>query len=171
VAKEKMKRLGIILGVLFITCAILSGCSKESEKTVAESIDMKVETQKMADYIVEKTEFADFMSLVDFEIFLSLYNLDESIVKDASMYASTGATAEEVAVIIPYDEAELELIQVACEERIEAQKDGFKNYIPEELVKLENPVMKRVGDAFIFVVCNDKDKAEELINNYSNTEI
>lgn len=163
-----MKRLGVIVVILVVACAIFSGCN---EQPVAENVDVKVDSQMMADYLVEKIEFEDFMSTVDFEIFLSLYNLDESIVKDATMYASTGATAEEVAVITAYDEDGLELIQAACEGRIEAQKQGFENYVPEELVKLENPVMKRVGDSIVLVVCNVRDKAEELIDNNSNIEI
>lgn len=166
-----MKKIGLIVVILVMAGAIFSGCGQKAEPSASENANIKVDSQKMADYIIEKTEFADFMSPVDFKIFLSLYNLDESIVKDASMYASTGATAEEVVVITSYDQKGLDNIQKACEERVEAQKQAFENYVPEELTKLETPVMKRVGDAFVLVICNDNSKEEDLIDNYYNTEI
>ncbi|MBN7774540.1 DUF4358 domain-containing protein [Clostridium aminobutyricum] len=166
-----MKKIGVILMIIMMTGALFTGCGEKAEPSVSGNVNSKIDAKKMADYLVENTTFTDDMSPVDMEIFLSLYNLDESVVKDASLYASTGATAEEVAVITATDKTGMELIRKSCQQRVEAQKQAFENYVPEELTKLETPVMKQVGDAFVLVVCNDSDKAEELIDNYTNTEV
>lgn len=156
--------------ILMMTGLMMSGCGAKTEPTASGNA-IKVEPQKMADYIVQNTTFKDDMSAVDKDIFLSLYNLDDTTVKDAVLYASTGATAEEVAVITGVDQKSLDIIEKACEQRVEAQKQAFENYVPAELTKLKTPVIKRVGNAVIFIVCDDSSKAEKLVDNYSNTEV
>jgi len=165
-----MKKIGLILVVLVLTGVMMSGCGAKAQPTALNNVT-KIESNKMAEYIVENTTFKDDMSPVDKDIFLSLYNLDGTTVKDVALYASTGATAEEVAVITGVDQKSLETIQTACEQRVEAQKQAFENYVPEELTKLKTPVIKQIGDSIVFVVCDDSSKAEELIDNYTNTEV
>ncbi len=110
------------------------------------------------------------MSIVDEEIFFSLYDLDEIDVKEVTLYASTGATAEEVAVIKTKD-GKAEAVEKACRKRIEAQKQGFEDYVPKELEKLEKPVIMKAGNSVIMVVCDDREAAEKLLANYENTEV
>ena len=166
-----MKRTGLIAMIIAMVCVLLVGCAGKSEQASVSKKDIQVEPQKLADYIVKNTEFKDYMNTVDQEVFLSLYNLDSSVVEKAVLYASTGATAEEVAVIKPKDSKGMETIQKACEQRIEAQKQAFENYVPGELTKLNTPIMEQVGDTFVLVVCDDSEKAQKIIEQYSGQEV
>jgi hypothetical protein len=38
--------------------------------------------------------------------------------------------------------------------------------MPEEVKKIENVIRKQTGDYVIIVVCNDTDKANEIIEKY-----
>lgn len=162
-----MKNIKIFVLMLAIVCFAFSGCSNNNSNESLENKDIieQAAPEDLSSYIVENTEFEDYMSKIDTEIFYSLFNLDEKIVSDAQLYSSTGATAEEVAVIKVTD-GNLENVLKACEDRIEAQKQGFENYVPEELEKLSNPLILNFGNTVIFVVCNDNDAVEKLIADY-----
>lgn len=168
-----MRNLKICLIILIIGSVVFTGCKNNAESTETlgnQQLLEQAEVKTLGSYIVENTEFKDYISEVDNEIFFSLFNLDEQTVDDAVFYSSTGATAEEVAVIKAAD-GKAEDVVKACEGRIQAQKEGFENYVPEELEKLSRPVILTYGNTVIYVVCEDSNAAEKLINNYDNKEI
>lgn len=168
-----MRNLKVCLIMLIIGCIVFTGCKNNDASTETlgnQQVLEQVDAKTLSSYIVENTEFKDYISEVDKEIFFSLFNLDEQTVDDAVFYSSTGATAEEVAVIKAVD-GKAEDVAKACEGRIQAQKEGFENYVPEELEKLSKPVIMTYGNTVIYVVCDDSDAAEELIKNYDNKEI
>lgn len=168
-----MRNLKVCLIMLIIGCIVFTGCKNNDASTETlgnQQVLEQVDAKTLSSYIVENTEFKDYISEVDKEIFFSLFNLDEQTVDDAVFYSSTGATAEEVAVIKAVDGKSQDVVK-ACEGRIQAQKEGFENYVPEELEKLSKPVILTYGNTVIYVVCDDSDAAEKLIKNYDNKEI
>ncbi|MHC1722653.1 MAG: DUF4358 domain-containing protein [Aminipila sp.] len=167
-----MRNLKIFSIMLIIACFVFTGCNngKSTETSGNQQALEQADVKTLGSYIVQNTEFKDYISEVDKEIFFSLFNLDEQIVDDAVLYSSTGATAEEVAVIKAADGKAEEVVK-ACEGRIQAQKEGFENYVPGELEKLSKPVILTFGNTVIYVVCDDSDAAEKLITNYENKEI
>lgn len=167
-----MRNLKVCLIMLIIACFVFTGCNNnESTQTLGnEQVLEQADVETLGSYLADNIEFKDYMSKVDNDIFFSLFNLDEQMVDDAVLYSSTGATAEEVAVIKAAD-GKAEDVVKACEGRIQAQKEGFENYVPEELEKLSKPVILTFGNTVIYVVCDDSDAAEKLITNYDNKEI
>jgi len=167
-----MRNLKICVMALIIICFALTGCdeNKSTETVGNQQILSQADVKVLGEYIVDNTEFEDYISQVDNEIFFSLFNLDEDVIEDAFFYSSTGATAEEVAVIKAKD-GNGEAVMKACEGRIQAQKDGFENYVPDELDKLSKPVIFNADNVTIYVVCDDSEAAEKLIANYDNKEI
>ncbi|QIB70247.1 DUF4358 domain-containing protein [Aminipila butyrica] len=157
-----MMALGLMTG--------LAGCGGAKETTGNVSALEQAEPSALAAYIVENTVFKDSISQVDGEIFYSLYNLSEEIAPEAVLYSSTGATAEEVAVIQAAD-GKVEDVLQACEDRIQAQKEGFENYVPGELDKLSDPILESYGNTVILVVCDDKEAAKKLLDGYGAQEL
>ncbi|QHI72819.1 DUF4358 domain-containing protein [Aminipila terrae] len=167
-----MRNLKLCVIMVLVICAVFTGCNKGGSKETAgnEQILEQAKVSDLGEYIVKNTQFKDYMSKVDNDIFFSLYNLNKDLVDDAVLYSSTGATAEEVAVIKAVD-GKTEDVVKACKDRIQAQKEGFENYVPEELDKLSKPVIKTFGNTVVLVVCNDSDAADKLLANYDSKEI
>lgn len=167
-----MKRKILFTVVMTVIAAVvLAGCggenaAKENEDgaNLADRL-AAAGTEEIAVYLQEGLEFEDVMQSLDSDIAMSLYNLTDEQVSDCHMIGSTGATAEEIAVF-KIKEGQEEAVENACGERIEAQKAVFENYVPKEMEKLSKPVMVAEGDTMIVVVCNDAEKAAELIDDF-----
>ncbi len=168
-----MKKIKIftLVAVIITMGFVMAGCGKDTKPVSDDNVALEqASSTDLSKYLIENIEFKDSMSIVDEEIFFSLYDLDEIDVKEVTLYASTGATAEEVAVIKTKD-GKAEAVEKACRKRIEAQKQGFEDYVPKELEKLEKPVIMKAGNSVIMVVCDDREAAEKLLANYENTEV
>lgn len=153
--KKKIKKTVVFL--LSITIMItLVGCSAKNDVTDIDITDLSNE-------LLENAEFEDELSAVDDTIIQKLYNIDDYV--NASVYLSSGATAEEIAVF-EFDSEDnakdaLEKIQT----RIEEQKVDFELYIPKEIPKLDNAVVRQAGPYVIACVSNGS-KAETIITQY-----
>lgn len=167
-----MKNINKILVIVMIVAFIFTGCNNNevTETLEHENVLEQVDVEELGSYMMDNIEFKDYMSKVDNDIFSSLFNITEGMVENAVLYSSTGATAEEVAIIRATD-GNAETVVEACKNRVETQIQGFENYVPEELEKLSEPVIMTFGNTVIFVVCDDRDAVEKLIDNYENVEI
>lgn len=174
----KNKKITLVMTSILLISMLLAGCGKDStENTLRKQEALEnADIEELAEYLEKNIEFDDFMSKVDKDILLSLYNLDENSVEDAVMYSSTGATAEELAVIQAKSGKSQEVAEL-CRGRIESQKEAFQNYVPEEMEKLSNPIIEKYGDRVVVIVCNDTKEAYDAIdafktiNNNENVEI
>ncbi len=86
-----------------------------------------------------------------------LYNKAVCIV-DAS-----GGFANEIDCFEAKDESAAKEIETALKQRIEKQKDGFRDYVPAEMPKLENAVLVVDGQYVIMCISSNSDKAKEII--------
>ncbi len=151
-----MKKVTAIMLSLSLTLVMLTGCSGAKTLTVS--------TGELADKLAAEVGFTDQMSKVEDRTFFALYNVEKSMVLQAAVYMSTGATAEEIAVVKAVDTNSVAAIEQAMKERVESQKTGFENYVPTELDKLSKPVIKIVGDTVILCISDHNDKAEQVID-------
>lgn len=58
-----------------------------------------------------------------------------------------------------------EKVKLAVEERLDGQKDVFKDYVPEEYDKLCDTQVKTKGDYVYWLCTNDNEKAEEVLKS------
>ena len=77
--------------------------------------------------------------------------------------SSSGGTAEEIAAFEANDEETAKAVEALLNARIETQKASFKNYVPEELKRLENAFVIRKGNCIYLSVSADPDKAKSII--------
>lgn len=150
------------VALILCICTLFAACADEGKN----GADKPVDVHKLAGDLIGQVPFVDEMTEDTSSVFYALYQLDESAVKDQAFYFSTGATAEEVAVIEAADPGDVDTIKQAVLSRIEAQKEGFANYIPEELTKLKDPVVEVLGNCVILCVSDDNAKAREVISSY-----
>ena len=166
-----MRNVKFFVMIMILVAFTFAGCGGDTSGNQQGEGDtsglQSVVAAELAQYLHENIEFEDFVDELDVEIAASLYNLTENeiVFEESSVYCSTGATAEEIAVFTVCD-GSLEAVKEACENRVEGQKMSFENYVPKELEKLSEPVIISEGNKVIMVVCNDANVAEDLINNY-----
>lgn len=163
--------------LLFASLALLSGCGTDSNTADSgntggdsgngSSEDLQtavaVDPAALADDLQNGVPFQDQMTAVESDVFYLLYDLTSEDADEAVLITSTGATAEEIAVIHAAAEDKVETVKEAVKARVQAQREGFEDYVPEELAKLEKPVISIVGSYVILCVSDDNEKARDII--------
>lgn len=135
----------------------------EEEKT-EESETPDVQT--VADALLDQGDFNDKLAAVDKTMALTrLYALEENIVDGCAFYTNTNATAEEIAVIKVKDSKDADIVKAAYNKRIEDQKAACKDYLPDEMPKLDAAVIYTNGNYIILCVSNDSGKIEDSLKN------
>ena len=159
---KKLTKIAIIIilviGILMITVKF--------EGT--ENKNINIDIAELSNKLKDESIFEDNLDLIEKEIIIKNYDFNEELIKDAISYIGTGATAEEILVIELYDKSNLNEITSKIEKNIEERKVNYQNYVPKEVDKLENCILKTQGNYIILCVSNDANKAEEIINNYLN---
>lgn len=152
--KTIKKILLFLLSLTIITT--LFGCSAQKDTT---DIDIGYLSNKL----IEKAEFEDELNAVDDTTIKKLYNIDDYV--KASVYLSSGATAEEIAVF-EFDSKDTAADGLKkAQARIEEQKTDFESYIPKEIPKLDSAVVKQSGK-YVIVCVSNSNTAEKIITQY-----
>ena len=153
-----MKQRMTILSVLLCALLLTAGCG--GSKTISLS------ASSMADTLREKVAFTDQMEKADADTVYALYHLSADQVAEQSVYVSTGATAEEIAVFAAKDEAAVKQIEQAVQKRLQTQKDGFADYLPAEMDKLNQAVIVTEGRYVIFCVASDAGQVRSVVHSF-----
>lgn len=151
---EKMKKAFALVFILVLSAA-LAACGKSP----SDSID----AQALAQELIEKVEFVDELSPVKSEMVPKLYGIDNA--QEAYVYMGSGATAEEVAVFKFASEQDAMDALAKIEQYIAARKDSFANYIPGEVARLDNAVIKQSGE-YLALCVSEGNTASDIISRY-----
>ena len=180
-----MKKTKILCAVLALTLAAsmsLTACgdnsSDDSGETPAETTAANVgeggeqpgETDEArlaanyyADDLFNGIEYVDQLAEIAPEMVEKLYGISPDKYTTGKVYVGGVATTEEIACFDAVDETAAGEIKTALENRIEAQKKAVEDYNPDELVKLNDPVLITHGNSVYMCLSNDNDKAKEII--------
>ena len=140
-----------LAAALLLGVSGLAGCSK-NEGTL--------DVQKAADALKAGVTFKDELAPPADAAFATLYDVkDEDVV-----YVSSGATAEEIAVFEAKDADAAARVKTAVDQRIADLKEGFENYVPGEMTKLNNPVVEVKGKYVLLCICDKPDEARTVID-------
>ncbi len=149
-----MKYVILLLIVAFVVLLFLytSGSSRsfdEVEEAVSSSLDKSNLTQQ--DGAAFKREFG----------------LSEADYAGVMYYASEfSISAEEVLLVKVNDESQVQEVREAIEKRVEARKNDFDGYAPEEVKLLEDAKQSVRGRFIFFAVA---PKAEEYLEVFSSS--
>ncbi len=144
----------LIAAITLILIISVTGCQKEDREVDASTITKR---------IMEEVSFKDSLSQISEDMVYRIYSISPDDVEYQEAYVGSGATAEEVAVIKAKDKNGADKIKKAFEQRVEEQKNSFRNYVPEELEKLEHAIVEQKGTTVILCVTDDLKKAEAII--------
>ena len=134
----------------------LSACRKDKAEA------SKPLNEITADVMECGVEFPEMVEVSE-ENFQIKYGLTQYEYEEFSLWwAGSGADADEVCIIKAKDK---EKVKLAVEERLDGQKDVFKDYVPEEYDKLCDTQVKTKGDYVYWLCTNDNEKAEEVLKS------
>ena len=136
-----------------MSAVIFSGCNGGAA--------LDIDARKAAEAIAEGIGVTnDQLFLAPAEVIDEWYTFDDKVTGFAVYVSATGATANEVAVVKSQD---VKTAEEALIRRVENLKARFKDYVPAEMLKLDNPVIITKGDVAVMVIADDAAKAEKLI--------
>lgn len=150
--KHKKRGLTAMLGLLLALGLVACG---ENVKPF--------DAEKTTQALVGAGAFSEELERLDTDILLRFYELDESKVAAAAGYASTGLTAEEVAVFEMTDEAAAKEAEGLLKAHLDYQIESNEDYRPQEMPKLEKAVVERRGKTLVFLVAADYSAAEQAL--------
>lgn len=149
-----MKYIVLLLTIVFVAALMIyaSGSSRpfeEVEKAVSSSLDKSN------------------LTLQDGSAFKRAFGLSEADYAGVMYYASEfNISVEEVLVVLVKDESQIREVTEAIEKQVEARKNDFDGYAPEE-VKLLEDAKQSVRGRYIFFAA--APKAEEYLEAFSNS--
>ena len=129
---------------MLILLMLLCGCTvSETPYTIGD-----------AQILLEADLFNGDMGPVDKNIVSQLYGIDEDTIQDCICYmaANTASSADELAIFVLTDVTAAKLAEDACQKRVENQIEASRNYAPAAVPRLENAVIRRIGNTVLFVV-------------------
>jgi len=134
----------------------LFGCSGKKE----------LDIDKLSEELLSGGVFSEKLEPLDLDILDYLYEVSEDDYEKAAVYCSSGATADELAIFKTKDEKAAERILEAVQKRIDSQINGFKNYVPAEVPKLEKAYTNTYGSYVLLCVSTDSEAANKIIAKY-----
>lgn len=160
-----MKKRMILPALLAVmTFCSLTGCGEEAKET-ENAVPTKAISEISSDIIGCGIEFPEMIEVSE-ENFQIKYGLSEGDYEEYSLWwAGSGADADEVCIIKAADK---EKVKDAVEERLDGQKEAFKDYVPEQYDKLCETEVKTKGDYVYWLCTNDNQKAQDTLNSAFN---
>lgn len=157
------------LSVLALAFSITACGGKGGEATKSETkAEAEVKTQDLktiADRLQKEIKYDDELSQMEADMFDILYaGFPADKVKDKIIFlSSSGGTAEEIACFEAVDEAGVEDVKKALEDRLTFQRASFKNYVPAEVSRIDKAVIETNGNYVILSISNEPDKAKDIV--------
>ncbi len=154
-----MKKILILMAslILMVTLTACGGDEAPEEKGF--------DPITVADSIVAGEYFSDDLQPIEDNVVADMYGIDFEMVASSKVYFGTNATPEEVAVFTAVDAASAETIKEAVLQRVSDQITAFRDYMPDQVIKLENAIVLTSENNVILCVADDKDAAESAINS------
>ena len=106
--------------------------------------------------------FDDSLSEIDDDMISMLYSIDGYT--DAVLYKGSGATAEEVAIFKMETTDDAKAALEEAQAHIQSQIESYESYIPEEVSRLEDAIVRQDGCYVSVVVSGDSAAAEKLLD-------
>lgn len=126
----------------------------------------EINLNSLAQEMIDCVLFEDTLSPVTANAAARMYNLADGEVLNGVVYVGSGAKADEFAAFEAQSPEQAEEIAEKLRERAETRKRDFENYIPEEMPKLNTPVVAVDGNLAVLCITNDVGAAEVVISHY-----
>ena len=152
---SRLLSLTFALLLVFLLCA----CGNAGQADTADSVDV----HKLAADIVATGAFTDVQTDNTNGQALSVYGLEDDSVSDYSVYFSSMATPEEVAIFKISSPEQASAVTDACKARQSSQVQSYESYAPDQVEKLNNAMIGTSGDLVYYIVSKDNDTVKNVL--------
>ena len=152
-----MKRF-VCLVLAIVMVFAMTACGKDNKQEAKE-----YDGAALLQSLLEQVKFSDTMTGVG--DFASLYFPDMPESAKIEMYTGSGYYADELALISVSSAADLEAVKASVDVHMEQLTAQFKNYIPEEVAKIEKAIVWQGGSHTIVCITNDYATAQKILDN------
>jgi hypothetical protein len=122
-----------------------------------------LDPEKLAEALISGVPFAETLTPLEAENARRLYRIDSEDVLQVVAYVGTGATVDEFSIWESAGGSAAKRIQESLQSRIDEQKEGYSDYMPGEVPKLDHAVLIQKGDWIILCISADAEIAKEII--------
>jgi len=151
----------ILLSLLAVLLLGLCACApKTPAKQPLPSPD------ELAAELLATGGFAEELTLADVDVGCFLYGLQQSDAPGMRYYFSSGAVADEIAVLPCADDAAKQKVLSECANRLDLQDQLFTVYRPEEVPKLKDALVLEQGNTVVLCVAADYEKVRSVLDKY-----
>ncbi len=155
---KKMKKTICLLIPIFIIL-LLCSCGEKNTDSSLLTVDL------ISDALISKLNFEITPEEIDSAVALSDYAIDELLVSEVRYFRVGSAVADEIAVFNVKNADDIPSIENAVSERIKYLKEGFSDYKPSEVPKIENAYTKTIGNIVILCICDDISSVDGIISS------
>ena len=151
-----MKKIWIVILIIVVIDVIVVFTNDNKGITI--------DINELSKDIIENIEFEDELNKADNETASKLYDINNFT--SQSVYMSSGATSEEIAIFEFEDKEACKVALEKANKRIEEQKQNFKDYMPKEMKKLENAMIKNKNQYLIVCITNHPEEVGKILSKY-----
>lgn len=152
-----MKKITLMLCAAVMALCLTACGGKEKE--------VSVDTAKLAQELLT-TVTSDTLSETASDMLPSIYFFEDGTIESGTAYASSGATACEVAIVKSKDAKNASEVEKLFQTRVDNQSSLYASYNEGEVAKLDKAIIKSAGAYTVLCVCDDTDKANDILKEY-----
>lgn len=153
--KRKMRGLLLAMSVLLLLGITACGGVKTAEVDVAQVM----EEMRKAHPIQGSLQLTD-------TDMLNFYGIDTDTLESYSAeMAADGITANEVVLVKAKDEESAKTVETKLQNRLDARRNEFKNYLPDQYAVVEKSEVKRDGVYVRLIMSPYQDELAELYDS------
>lgn len=156
--KRKIKICLLILLIIIIAAVIIFLQKNE------ENIQINIEG--LAEKIAKSSAFEDQLEKVDFEMTMQDYNFSTDEVVQLVSYQGSGASSEEIVILQVKEKSNINSVKDKINARLTERKEAFESYLPEEVGKIDNAILRVEGNYIILCIAKDTNTVNTIINDY-----
>ena len=128
------------------------------------SKNIQINIQDLASKIAESGSFEDQLMQVDSEMVIEDYNFSSDEINELVSYQGSGATSEEIVILQVKDKGKINDVKSKIVTRLAERKEAFESYLPEEVGKIDNNILKVEGNYVILCIANDTNTVNNVLN-------
>ncbi len=155
----------LICAILVLTMAACGASDNngQTEAGKAENTAAALDIKALGEYVMNNVSFDEKLEEIDEQACKNIYGIDA----DCSVCSySAGSRPERFAAFEAKNAEDLEAIRTAVNDYVKYLHDGYSDYGPDQVPKIDSAVIMEKGNVLIFCISADNAAAKEAISNF-----
>lgn len=141
----------------------LLACGAAALMLAACGSQVKIQPDQTLEQMKNKITFTDQFETLDESGACRVFGVEEDLVSDCAALAGSGATAESLSVWEAKNTDDAQKIEEQLQTFVDGYIEGYSDYKPEEVPKLESAILSQEGNYVILCISADNDAAESIV--------